>query len=72
MSGTSKQQIYPIPYPQKVLGVYLEDIQTILYWIRKHGYEPTEDLDKIVKCDIVDNTSNSRVKPDRRLDEYLY
>ena len=48
----TKQQIYSNKCPTKVLGVYLEDIETILYWIRKHGYEPTTDLDKIVKCSI--------------------
>ena len=66
----TKQQIYPIPYPQKVLGMYLEDLQTILYWIRKHGYDPTTDLDKLTRCDIVNNSYTSRVKPDKRLDNY--
>ena len=36
----------------KVLGIYLEDIETILHWIRKQGYEPATDLDKIIKCRI--------------------
>jgi hypothetical protein len=65
-----KRQIYPDPYPTKVLGLDLEDIITILYWIREQGYEPTTDLDKITKCDIVDNSYTSRVKPDKRLDDY--